>query len=121
MTDLWKLLLGLSPVVAVVLYFIMQQQAVYDKEAAYKEETFNLHVAEFDRDFTEDSIKFAHTKAQKKTLKLRAEEKDLEAQNIKFEREAAKQKKIAAKKRAEKELAEIDKEVANVKEEDFDF
>ena len=112
---LFTLLLGLSPVVAVLLYFVLQQQA----EQNVKQDTTVLQiqkeVEEFNQDFSTEKMLNADNKQAKvvyaqQVLKHNAKVKKIEEQQ--------EQNKKRVVKQTDQVLKEIDNEL---NQEDFDF
>ena len=117
---LFLILIGLSPVVAIMLYFVMQKQDIHDKKQAYETVTIQKHIAEFNEDFATDQKNFAETKEERNYYEKKADKHGVEVAQIEFERETAEEEKLAAKRKSEQMLDEMDEAVDSLDEKEFD-
>ena len=117
---MFMILLGVSPVVAIMLYFVMQKQDVSDKKQDYEIVTIQKHVAEFNEEFATDKMTHADSKKEREFFEKKADKDGTEVAAIEFKREAAEEKVRQADLKAEQALAEMDQVVNEMSEEDFD-
>jgi len=118
---LFTILLGVSPVVAIILYFTMNKQDEIAKSIDTQLIQMSEQDLEFDRDFAMDQKSFATTDKEKKHYEKVVENKETAIQDIAFKKEAAEQAKQAASRRLESNLEDIDKELSNLDESEFNF
>ena len=118
---LWKILLGMSPVVAIMLYFVLQKQADFDKNVAVQSSKFELSTKEFDRDFYVGEATMTSNKKLRDYKFTQAMKKENEIKKIEDKHKKLEAKRKKAEELADKELNDINIDLKNINEKDFDF
>lgn len=117
---IFLILFGISPVVAILLYFVYDKQHISDQKQDYNIITVQKNIADFNEDFAKDKAIHATTKEEKSYYETKSDNYGKEVATIEFEREAAKQKAIAAKRRSEAEMNALDNDVNTLSDKDFE-
>lgn len=103
MSNLFKILLFTSPVLALIFFYVVSQQSKLDTEMKKEDASFERSWNEFEKDF-------AKTPEQKQTYDARVREAEEEIKRLK-EKEAEKEKKAEKfEKDFEKAVEEFEKE-----------
>jgi len=119
MSKMFMLLLGMSPVIAIILYFVLQKQDQFDKQIEVHSVNMVLSEKKFDRDFYENEAEFTADKKIKESKLKKAENVNKEIKEIEERKKEAERKRREAELKAEQELENIDKELESLDKEDF--
>ena len=118
----FKILLGLSPVLAIVLFFVLSQQHSQDVEVAVAKEQLALETSTFNESFEQSEVELADTNASATYHVAKRDEYKAEAEVIKKKRRAAVEKHKRLQKKTEKEFAEMEDSLDSFDKQDgFDF
>ena len=124
MATAFKILLGLSPVLAIVLFFVLSQQHSQDSEVAVAKEQLALETAQFNESFEQSEVELSDSNSSVAYHSVKRDEYKAEAEVITSKRKEAVKKRSELQEKTEKEFSEMEKSLDsfNDKEsEDFDF
>jgi len=109
----FKLLLGFSPVLALILYFVLDQQNKQDANIAVEKEDMVINIAKFNESFEQSEMEFADTNKSKIYHLKKRDEHIKEVKTILKKREEKIKRAEELRKNSEKGFAEMEATLDN--------
>lgn len=118
---LFKVLLGMSPVVAILLYVVLGQQENREAKIDVRQVEMKIDTERFNESFEQSEIEFADTN-KSKIYHTKKRDEHIENVDVILEnRIKAKERAKKLQQKSEVNFAEMEKTLDNFDDKDFDF